>query len=115
MKEVFRDASPARVELYRTILEGAGIPCIVQNAATQQSIVGGVAVAFLPLADFYPRLSVLDDEDYPEAMSLLGDTESAEPPTADDWTCPNCAAEIPGNFDRCWRCESQRPDPAPGQ
>ena len=47
MKEIFRDSNLARVELFRTILEGADIPCIVHNAATQQSIVGGLVGVFL--------------------------------------------------------------------
>jgi hypothetical protein len=108
MKEIFRDSNLARVELFRTILEGADIPCIVHNAATQQSIVGGLVVAFLPLPDFYPKLSVLEDADYPEAMNLLRDSEPADPLAANEWICPNCASDVPGHFDRCWNCDSER-------
>jgi hypothetical protein len=41
MKEVFRDCDQTRVDLRRSILKAADIPCFVRNAATHNAIVGG--------------------------------------------------------------------------
>jgi hypothetical protein len=80
MKEVFRDCDQTRVDLRRSILESAGIPCFVRNAATHNAIVGGLAVAFFPLPDFFPTLCVVNDEDYGEALDILqGNADGTEP------------------------------------
>jgi hypothetical protein len=71
MKEVFRDCDPTRVDLRRSLLEAAGLRCFVRNAATHNAIVGGLAVAFFPLPEFFPTLCIVDDEDYAEAMEIL--------------------------------------------
>jgi hypothetical protein len=32
------------------------------------------------------------------------------------WNCPGCHEDIEGQFDTCWNCEAQRPEPsAPGE
>lgn len=85
MKEVFRDCDHTRVDLRRSILEAAGILCFVRNAATHNAIVGGLAVAFFPLPEFYPTLCVVHDDDYEEAMDILrGETDA----TASDCDVP---------------------------
>ena len=108
MKEDYRSPSPGRVALFQSILEDAEICTFVRNDSTQQSLVTGVFTAILTLPDFWPTLCVMNDEDYPEAMTILTsvrDTAETEQP---DWPCPQCAASVPGNFTACWRCESPR-------
>jgi len=110
MKEVFRASSPARVGLCQTVLEAADIPCFVRNETMQQAIPGGLAVAFLPLPDFWPTLCVIHDDDYPEAMELLRSARSEAPPVSGEWKCVACGEPIPGNFTSCWNCETARPE-----
>lgn len=80
MKEVFRDCDQTRVDLRRSILESAGIRCFVRNESTHNAIVGGLAVAFFPLPDFFPTLCIVDDDEYEDAMEILrGEPPEAEP------------------------------------
>lgn len=103
MKEVFRNADSALVGLYQSILTDAGIPSFVQNANTQQSLVAGLATAIAPLPQFFPTLSVLNDDDYDEAMTILREIKEA-PQTDAEWTCQQCNESVPGNFTSCWNC-----------
>jgi hypothetical protein len=109
VKEVFRASSPARVSLYKSVLESAGISCFVRNEVMQQAIPGGLAVAFLPLPDFWPTLCVVHDEDYVEAMELLQTADCAALSVSDaaEWICPACGETVPTTFASCWNCESE--------
>ena len=82
MKEVFRSSDAGRVGLYQSILADAGIGTFVRNSSTQQTPVAGLITAIFPLPEFWPALCVVDDADYPEAMTLLrsvNEPASAEP------------------------------------
>ena len=109
MKEVFRSPNAGRIGLYQSILDDAGIPHFVRNATTQQTIVGGVMTALLPLPDFWPALCVLDDEDYPEAIELLNAVREIASQDLQDWTCAACGESVPGHFTSCWSCQTDRP------
>ena len=108
MKEVFRASSPARVNLCRSVLENAGISCFVRNETAQQSIPGGLAVAFFPLPDFWPTLCVMNDGDYSEAMMILNSFQDGTAPDSAEWKCARCGESVPGNFTACWSCETPR-------
>ena len=108
MKEVFRSSSPGRVGLCQSVLENAGICTFVRNDSTQQSLVLDLITAVLPLPDFWPTLCVMNDEDYPEAMTILTSVRDTSEPEQPDWPCTQCGASVPGNFTACWRCESPR-------
>jgi Putative prokaryotic signal transducing protein len=105
MKEVFRSSDAGRVALYQSFIEDAGICSFVRNACTQQSL-GGLAMCFFPLPDFWPTLCVMNDEDYPEAMSILRSVRDTAPAVQADWECPRCGESVPGNFTGCWNCEN---------
>ncbi len=104
MKEVFRHADSALVGLYQSMLEDAGIGTFVHNSGTQQAIVGSVLTALCPLPQFFPTLSVLRDEDYSEAMTILRSLREAGPVPLADWLCPRCGESVPGHFTVCWNC-----------
>ena len=104
MKEVFRAASPARVALYQSILENAGITCFIRNDTAQQSIPGGLMVVFFPLPDFWPTLCVMNDEEYPAAMEILRDVKDDRAALPAEWKCPKCTQMVPGHFADCWNC-----------
>lgn len=104
MKEVFIDPDPARVGLYKTVLENAGIGCFIRGEY------GSTSLASRKSTFFAPSLCVLNDEDYDRAKALLA--EFAEAPMAveeQEWTCPACQEAVPGTFDSCWKCGAVRP------
>lgn len=80
MKEVFRHSDAGRVAVRQSVLEGFGIVTFVRNADTQQALVIDLITAILPLPDFWPTLCVMDDEDYADAMAILRNVASEEPP-----------------------------------
>ncbi len=104
MKEIFRHSSPGLVGMYQSVLEAQGIPTFVRNTDTQQSLVGGLATAIVPLPDFWPTLCVMNDEDYPVAMAVLKEGEREEETGRKEWTCGKCGESVPAAFAECWNC-----------
>lgn len=104
MKEVIRHSDSARVALYQSLLESAGIQTFIRNASTQQSLIGGLLPALFPSPEFWPTLCVMSDEDYIAAMDLLRDLEEAGKAGQPEWICPQCGEAIPGHFTACWNC-----------
>ena len=103
MRQVYVNQEYARVGFYQSVLEAAGLPNFVRNAMANN-------ITDLPSPLFFPTLCVLRDEDYDEAMRLLGEIYYARPSQAADWVCPKCREEVPGTFDLCWQCGASRPD-----
>lgn len=106
MRTVFVHQDFSRVGYFKSILDEAGIPCLILNEFTHNSLTD------LPSLLFFPTLCVLHDEDYDQAMRILGDYYQALPPTGENWHCPKCGEEVPANFDVCWKCGGER---APGE
>jgi Putative prokaryotic signal transducing protein len=104
MKELLQSADTVLLGLYQSMLADAGIATFIRNAATQQTVVGGLVTAVFPLPSFNPTLCVVDDSDYPEAMQILSSVKDGPPSTAPDWRCPRCSETVPGNFTDCWKC-----------
>ncbi|HLQ12449.1 MAG TPA: hypothetical protein VK130_04270 [Steroidobacteraceae bacterium] len=49
----------------------------------------------------------LEDPEPKEPLEEEPDGESAEP-AGPNWRCAKCGEENPGNFDECWKCETER-------
>jgi len=49
----------------------------------------------------------LEDPEPREPAEEESDGESAEP-VGPNWRCAKCGEENPGNFDECWKCETER-------
>lgn len=101
MKEIFSDPDYTRVGYYESVLKEAGIRCFVQNAYSHNLLTG------IPSHLFYPKLCIVDDGDLEAALELLKPLRQMEAPSAPpraDWTCPQCGEQVPGGFDRCWKC-----------
>jgi hypothetical protein len=105
MREIFVHQDSARVGLYQSILESAGIPTFMRNS------ISGTFMTELPAPIFFPVLCVANDEDYDRAMEVLGKVEKPEPSDAPDWKCPACGETVPGTFDACWKCQAPRGGP----
>ncbi len=101
MREVFVNQDHARVGFYKSVLEAAGIQTFVRNEVANN-------ITEMPSPLFFPALCVVRDDDYDEAMRLLGEIYYATPPAAADWSCPSCGEEVPGTFGSCWQCGALR-------
>lgn len=106
MREVFVNQDHARVGFYKSVLDQAGIANFIRNEL-------GNNITELPSPIFFPALCVMQDEDYDEAMRILGEIYYQPPSQAPDWACAQCREEVPGTFDSCWHCGELRPG-APG-
>lgn len=104
MREVFVNQDHARVGLYKSVLDDAGIPNFVRNETSSNSLTE------MPSPLFFPALCVLNDEDYDEAMRILGEIYYGHPSQAAEWRCGKCGEEVPGTFDSCWQCGALRTD-----
>ncbi|WP_309381307.1 putative signal transducing protein [Cerasicoccus frondis] len=65
MIEVFRDMSSARVGLYNSMLESAGIPTMVRN---WNSI---TMTTEIPIPVMYPNICVFNEEDAETAREII--------------------------------------------
>lgn len=104
MREVFNHQEYTRVGFYKSVLDEAGIPNFIRNQYTNHLITS------MPSALFFPSLCIVNDEEYDEAMQILGAIHDAPQSQAADWRCPKCNEEVPGNFDSCWQCGAVRAD-----
>ena len=103
MTEIFVHPDLTQMAHCRSILEEAGIECVIRNEATHDLMAG------LPDPLRQPVLCVKNDADAERARELLRDFESAEKSDAPEWKCPQCGETVPGNFSSCWKCETLRP------
>lgn len=101
MREIYVNPDYTRVGFYKSALDEAGIPNHIRNAVSN-------GITEIPIPLFYPTLCVMNDEDYPRAMEILGRIHYARHTRLPDWRCPKCQASVPGNFELCWRCEEVR-------
>jgi hypothetical protein len=102
MKPIFYDLEPARVGLFQSTLESAGIPCFIRNQHTNTSM------SEMPSALFFQVLCVVNDEDFDRAKAMVIDIRDGTPANLPDWTCAQCREEVPGGFEVCWNCGTER-------
>ena len=101
MREVYCNPDSARVGYYKSVLDEAGILNLIRNDNVVEY--GGSAGG-----ECLPALCVVRDEDYEEAMKILGAIHYAAPSNLSAWRCAKCNEEVPGNFDSCWNCGGER-------
>jgi hypothetical protein len=81
----------------RSILEEAGIGCVIKN----ERLSG--ALGEIPFLECWPELWVTDTNDLRRAERLIAMAEAdAEPGEA--WQCSECGEMIEGQFAACWQC-----------
>ncbi len=101
MKRVYSAADAVHCGWLKSVLDAAGIPCLLRNA-----YLGG-AVGELPVNECWPELWVLEDADAARAERLIREAE-APPAEAEAWRCPRCGERIEGAFAQCWQCGAAR-------
>lgn len=81
----------------RSILEEAGIGCLIKN----ERLAG--ALGEIPFLECWPELWITDIADLSRANQLITAAEAdAEPGKA--WQCSNCSEMVEGQFVTCWQC-----------
>ncbi|MCH1510852.1 MAG: DUF2007 domain-containing protein [Akkermansiaceae bacterium] len=97
MKEIFRHRELHQVTRSMDILENVGIETLLRNE--------NLSVTYAPIPEFFPNLCVLNDEEFPKAVKLLGDHDEKMSKGAEvQLRCPSCGEMNPGNLDVCFSC-----------
>jgi len=99
MKEIGSFSTTAEAQIAAGLLEEAGIPCEVREAALAASGFVGPGVMLAP------SVWILRDEDVAAAEQVLA---PAQPARSSAWTCPACRSENEAQFDACWSCGTAR-------
>lgn len=103
MTEIFAHPDPTHLAHCRSILEEAGIACVIRHEGASDLVAG------LPDPMRQPYLCVENDADAERARELLREVEAPAGDEAEEWTCLKCGEVVPGNFGSCWKCEAPRP------
>jgi Putative prokaryotic signal transducing protein len=102
MQRVFSDTNTVLAGLVSSVLEAAGIACLVRN----QYLSG--ALGELPASECWPQVWVLSDDDAPRALKLIAQTLHRDEACGDSWACPDCGEQLEPQFAQCWQCGAQR-------
>ncbi len=57
---------------------------------------------------FYREGVEVLEREFGKRLFKRGETPP-RPPASPRWECPGCGEKVPGSFDICWSCSSQRP------
>jgi len=101
MKLVYTHPSVIVIAQARSLVERAGISCLLRN-----EYAAGAMGELAPI-DVWPELWVLRDRDYDRAMLVLAQSRSEIREA--DWNCRSCGSYSPATFELCWRCASEKP------
>lgn len=104
-REVYLASDPVNAEIAKDMLASHGIAAHVRS----QYLWGGMGE--LP-ANVYPSVWVDDAHHYQAARELIEAFERGPVHRGRPWDCPNCGERLDAQFDRCWNCQTLRPDPA---
>ena len=102
MERVFTSSDPALVGLVLSVLESAGIRCLLRN----QYLTG--AMGELPVNECWPQVWVMDAADAPRASRLVREVVAQDDQHGAPWTCPGCGEALEGQFRQCWQCGALR-------
>ena len=104
MIKVFADFELSKVGQFQSVLEAEGIHTHLKNQFTS-SVLGEI-----PFVEVMPELWILEDDDLVKAKRLIQELLSDSQHNQPEWTCSRCDSVVDGVFDRCWKCNAQRPD-----
>jgi len=99
MKRVFTSPDSAELALLKNMIEQTGIRCVEVNEQMAQTI---------PSPPFQAELWVENEADYAAAKALVGEWLNPTHATGGSWTCSNCGEELGSQFNKCWKCGTQR-------
>ena len=99
MKFLYKSPKPHDVYVRRSFLESRGIECFVNNDKIYNNI------DFLS-PQLWLELFVKEDEDFTMANQYLGNFQSEDSTSLEDWRCRICGELVDGNLSICWNCPS---------
>ena len=102
MQRVFTGSDPVLSGLVCSVLEAAGIHCLMRN----QYLSG--ALGELPVNECWPQVWVVSDDDAPRALRLIAQTVPRDGATGERWNCPDCGEQLEPQFRQCWQCGTLR-------
>ncbi|MGE0859028.1 MAG: DUF2007 domain-containing protein [Gammaproteobacteria bacterium] len=102
MERVYTSSDPVLAGLVLSVLESAGIRCLLRN----QYLAG--ALGELPVNECWPQVWVVDASDAPRAARLIETALPREAAAGDAWTCLSCDERLEAQFAQCWRCGALR-------
>lgn len=102
MERVYTSSDPVLAGLVLSVLESAGIRCLLRN----QYLAG--ALGELPVNECWPQVWVVDEADAPRAARLIEAALPREAAAGEPWNCPTCAEHLEAQFAQCWRCGALR-------
>ena len=97
MRTVF--TSPSLIDAYKakSLLEDAGIKCVLANENV--SFLAGE----VPFAATWPQVDILDEKDFEKAKELLKNMNPEEV-EGESWECSKCGEQHEPQFEICWNC-----------
>ncbi|MEH6592468.1 MAG: DUF2007 domain-containing protein [Halioglobus sp.] len=100
MKLAYTHPNSILVAQARSVLELAGIDCVLRNEFASG------AIGELAPIDAWQEVWVVKNENYDSATRLLAEAQA----TVDgaDWECALCGNASPATFDFCWHCAGER-------
>ncbi len=102
MKLIYVTADPVTCGWLESILQSAGVECLVRNR-----YLGG-AIGELPLNEAWPEIWVVDADDENRARRLI-DAALEPQPRRSEWRCGQCGEVSEGQFRQCWQCGAEPP------
>ncbi|MEM7672751.1 MAG: DUF2007 domain-containing protein [Verrucomicrobiota bacterium] len=97
--ELISDYDSAKIGLYKSVLENAGIPVIVKNWESSN-------ITDVPIPALYPAIFVHTREDLKKGREILNSTDSDSDAALEDWVCRSCGETIERQFAECWKCQA---------
>ena len=91
----------------RSILEEAGIACMIKN----ERLSG--ALGEIPFLECWPELWVVDKHALSQAERLVAAAQ-AEAEPGEPWQCSHCGETVDGQFAACWQCGTEASHDAAG-
>ena len=102
MQRVYTSSDPVSAGLVLSVLEAAGIRCLLRN----QYLTG--ALGELPVNECWPQVWVLDEADEPRALRLIAEALPRDGAQGEPWTCADCGERLEAQFQQCWQCGARR-------
>lgn len=95
-------AEGGKIYSLKSILEEAGIPCLIRN----ENLSG--ALGEIPFTECSPELWVMNEQDYPRAKEIVIGWRAVPAGAQTSWLCPTCNETIEGQFSSCWKCGNEK-------
>jgi hypothetical protein len=98
MKLLRASNEPGIIQRLQSILEDAGIKCILRNEFT-----AGLFPE-VPASESTLELWIVDDQRLPQAQRVLADLKNSESGKGIPWNCSSCGEALEPQFTACWQC-----------